>query len=172
MKNIQIGVIGSYSDIKYQTKLNKLAEKIGYLVAKSGAVLITGGEKGGGLPEAATRGAKKARGLVIGITRESSLALETNDAVIQTSGLIGLREYILIVSCDVVIAINGGSGTLNEITVAYQNNIPVIVMAKSGGWSEKLANTFLDTRKRYKFRSAKTPAGAVGLALALVKKSK
>ena len=72
-------------------------------------------------------------------------------------------------SCDVVVALSGGSGTLNEICVAYQANIPVIVLTGFGGWSDKLANTYLDDRKRYKFLAAKTPATALKLALSAVR---
>jgi hypothetical protein len=68
-------------------------------------------------------------------------------------------------SCDVVIALAGGSGTLNEICVAYQANIPVITVPLFEGWSERLADTFLDTRNRYKFTTASSPVEALRLAL-------
>ena len=50
-------------------------------------------------------------------------------------------------------AISGGSGTLNEITVAYQANIPVVVLGNTGGWSERLAGQYLDARERYEFEA-------------------
>lgn len=53
---------------------------------------------------------------------------------------------------------------MNEIAVAYQNNIPVVVLEKTDGWSDKLKNTYLDERKRnIIIYSAKTPEKAVKL---------
>ena len=68
-----------------------------------------------------------------------------------------------------IITIGGGSGTLNEIVVAYQAGIPVVVLKDSGGWSDKLAETYLDDRKRFKIKSARTPREAAELAIRLAK---
>ena len=73
-------------------------------------------------------------------------------------------------SCDAVIALSGGSGTLTEIAIAYQANIPVVVLENTGGWSEKLAGRYLDARKRIKIEAAKDPKSAVELAIGLAKK--
>lgn len=164
-KKIQIGLIGSYSDLKYAKRLESLATEVGACIAKSGAILIVGGEKDGGLTKAAAMGAKNNAGVVIGIMPKKENACEYLDVVIQTGGTFGLREYLIAIACDVIIAINGGSGTLNEITVAYQNNIPVIVMRNTGGWSQQLADKYLDNRKRYRFMGATTPKEAVKKAL-------
>ena len=72
-------------------------------------------------------------------------------------------------SCDTIIALNGGSGTLTEIAIAYQANIPVVVLESTGGWSEKLGGQFLDARNRMKIEVAKNPKSAVELAIKLVK---
>lgn len=170
MKKIQIGLIGSYSDLKYGKSLEKLAEEIGSAIAAAKAILIVGGEKDGGLTIAAARGAKKTQGLVVGIMPKKENACGDIDVVIQTGGLVGLREYLISIACDAVIAINGGSGTLNEICVAYQNNIPIVMMKNTGGWADKLANKYLDGRKRYKFASAITAKQAVNKALKLIRK--
>lgn len=82
----------------------------------------------------------------------------------------GGREFPLVLSCDVLIALCGGSCTLTEIAIAYQANIPVVVLEKSGGWSEKLANQYLDGRKRIKIETAKTPKQAVEKAILLATK--
>lgn len=168
-RKIQIGLIGSYSDLKYAKRLDKIATEIGALVAKAGAVLVVGGEKDGGLTKAAARGAKKNGGVVAGVMPKKENACKDLDVIIQTGGMVGLREYLITIACDALIAINGGSGTLNEITVAYQNNIPVIMLENCGGWAEKLAGTYLDQRKRYKFKSARTPKKAAKLAAELAK---
>ena len=72
MKNkrkIQIGVMGSCSDLKYSKKVEKLAEEVGFWVAKKKATLVFGAEKDfDSLSTAASRGAKKAGGLTVGVT--------------------------------------------------------------------------------------------------------
>lgn len=171
MRKLQIGVMGSCSDLKYAKKIEKLAEEIGYWVAQNQAALIFGAEKDSdSLSSAACRGAKKAGGLTVGITYSTGLDVREKsvDLVIAT-GLVrgGGRELTLALSCDAIITISGGSGTLNEITVAYQANVPVVVLVGTGGWSDKLANTYLDDRKRFKIKSAKTPKEAVRLAIKL-----
>ncbi len=83
----------------------------------------------------------------------------------------GGMELVLALSCDAIIALGGGSGTLNEIAVAYQADIPVVVLEGTGGWSGKLKGTFLDERKRYVIRSAKAPEDAVRIAVELAKET-
>jgi hypothetical protein len=77
----------------------------------------------------------------------------------------GGRETTLVLSCDAVIAVSGGSGTLTELAIAYQADIPMVAMTGTGGWSEKLANTFIDGRKRRLTFGAKTPEEAIKIAL-------
>lgn len=166
MRKIQIGLIGAYSDLKIE-EYKSLAQEIGREIAKANAIFIGGVEKGGGLVTEAAKSARINGGTVISICRTKEDATDC-DVIIPTYGAVGLREYLLPLACDVIIAINGGSGTLNEMTVAYQNNIPVIILENSGGWSEKLQNSFLDDRKRYKFVSAKTAKEAVQIAVRIV----
>jgi uncharacterized protein (TIGR00725 family) len=76
----------------------------------------------------------------------------------------GGREFVLALSCDAVIAISGGSGTLNELTVAYQAGIPMVVVSGMGGWSDKLAGQFMDNRQRQMVLAAESPEQAVSIA--------
>lgn len=91
----------------------------------------------------------------------------------DTSGLErgGGRELTLVLSCDAIIALNGGSGTLTEIAIAYQANIPVVVLENSGGWSEKLAGIYLDERRRIRIETASSPKEAVEKAIKLIKQN-
>lgn len=168
MRKIQIGVMGSCADLKYGKELENTAEKIGELIAKKGGVLIFGAEKDvDSLSTAASRGAKKVGGFTIGVTYGKGKKVIERDAdVIIASGLErgGGRELTLVLSCDVIIALSGGSGTLTEIAVAYQADIPIIVMQGMGGWAGKLENQFLDARERRKAIAAYTPEEAVELA--------
>lgn len=173
IRKLQIGVMGSAADLKYGKKLEKLAEELGHLIAKSGATLLFGAEKDyDSLSTAACRGAKKAGGLTVGVTYgKGKEVYEKNADVIIASGLErgGGREMTLVLSCDAIIALGGGSGTLTEMAVAYQANIPMVILKGTGGWSAKLGGKFMDARHRVKVEIADTPAKAVKLALSLIK---
>lgn len=174
-RKLQIGVMGSAADLKYSKDFEQIAEEVGYWVAKRKATLIFGAEKDyDSLSTAACRGAKKAGGLTVGITYNKGLEIfeKQNVDVVIASGMErgGGRELALVLSTDAIIAINGGSGTLTEIAIAYQANIPVVVIEGTGGWSNKLAGQFIDARQRIKIESAKNPKKAVDLAIKLVNK--
>lgn len=173
-RKLQIGIMGSMADLKYTKKMEKLAEELGFWVAKNGAILIFGAEKDyDSLATAACRGSKRAGGLTVGVTYGKGLNIyEKNADVVIATGLVrgGGRELTLSLSCDAIITISGGSGTLNEIAVAYQANIPVIILKGSGGWSDKLAGQYLDNRKKIKIEIAKNPKKAVEMAIKLAQK--
>lgn len=175
-RKLQIGVMGSAANLNYSKQAEITAELIGELIAKSGNILIYGAEKDyDSLSTAAARGAKKANGIIIGITygKGKEIYDKENADIVIPSGLErgGGREFVLVNSCDAVISIGGGSGTLTEIAIAYQLNIPMIAIKGYGGWSDKLANTYLDERKRRKIIEAKTPKEAVDLAIEEAKKT-
>jgi uncharacterized protein (TIGR00725 family) len=170
MRRLQIGVIGSCSDLNYSKKAENFAKELGELIAQQKCTLVFGAEKDiDSLPTIAAASALKAGGETLGVTYERGLDLFNDQAasVVVAAGLVrgGGRETVLMLSCDVVISLSGGSGTLNEICVAYQANIPVVTVTGLGGWSNKLANTYLDDRRRYKFVSASSPKQALALAL-------
>lgn len=175
MRKIQIGVMGSAADLNYSKELENLAERIGYLVAKNNAILIFGAEKDyDSLSTSACRGAKKAGGMTVGITYNRGLNVfekENVDVVIST-GLErgGGRETALVLSCDGIITISGGSGTLTEIAIAYQANIPIVAMRNTGGWTDKLSDQYLDERKRIKIEGVDTAEQAVEEIIKLIKK--
>lgn len=167
-RRLQIGVMGSAADLNYSKEFEKAAEKLGELIAQKGGILMFGAEKDSdSLSTAACRGAKKKGGLTVGVTYGKRKDVWQKDAdVILPCGLErgGGREFVLILGCDAVIAISGGSGTLNELAVAYQADIPMIALKGFGGWADKLAGEFFDGRKRRMVLLANTPEEAVNLA--------
>ena len=170
MRRLQIGVIGPCSDLNYSEAAEKFAVELGKLIADGKYTLVFGAEKDiDSLPTIAAVSAKQAGGETLGITYEKGLKLFGEEAasVVVATGLVrgGGRETTLMLSCDVVIALAGGSGTLNEVCVAYQANIPVVTVSNFGGWSKKLAGTYLGDRKRYKFLAASEPKEALDLAV-------
>lgn len=170
MAKLQIGVMGSAADLNYAKQVEHAAERVGELLAKNDCILFFGAEKDSdSLSTAACRGAKKANGLTVGVTYGKGKDIwekEYADVIIP-SGLErgGGRELVLVLSCDAVIAISGGSGTLTELAIAYQANIPMVALAGHGGWSDKLAGEYFDGRKRRLVHKAMTPEEAVEIAI-------
>ncbi len=107
-----------------QTNL-KIAEEVGRLIAKKGAILITGGL--GGVMEYASKGAKESGGLVIGILpgTDKRTANEYVDIPIVT-GMNQARNIIIARTCDCAIAIDGKYGTLSEIAYCLMFSVPII----------------------------------------------
>jgi uncharacterized protein (TIGR00725 family) len=110
-KMIRIGVIGGG---KPDIKSRQIAFKVGQLIAEKGAILICGGLSG--VMEEASRGAKQAGGMTIGILPGNS-PQDANphiDVAIAT-GLGYGRNSLVAMNSDVIIAVNGQFGTLTEI---------------------------------------------------------
>ena len=160
--------MGSAADLKYDASIQEVAEKIGELIGERDGILVFGAEKDvDSLSTAACRGAKRAGGLTMGVTYGKNKDIWQKDAdIIIPSGLErgGGRETVLVLSCDAVIAVSGGSGTLTELAIAYQADIPMVGIKGLGGWSDKLADTYIDDRKRRKVIAASTPEEAVEIA--------
>jgi uncharacterized protein (TIGR00725 family) len=156
------------ADLNYAKEFEAVAERIGELVAEQEGILFFGAEKDAdSLSTAACRGAKKKGGLTVGITYGKGKDIRQEDAdIIIPSGLErgGGRELVLILGCDAVIAMSGGSGTLNELTIAYQADIPMVAVRGMGGWADKLADTYFDGRNRHKVIGTNTPEEAVMIA--------
>jgi uncharacterized protein (TIGR00725 family) len=101
------------------------AEAIGAGLARSGAIVVTGGR--GGVMAAASRGAVEAGGTTVGILPGGSRA-EANQwlTVSIPTGLGELRNGLVVRAADVVIAVGGAYGTLSEIALALREGKPVL----------------------------------------------
>jgi uncharacterized protein (TIGR00725 family) len=104
------------------------AEELGALIAQAGWVLLTGGRKAG-VMDAASRGAKNAHGLTLGIlpTADLDSLSDAVDIVIRTD-MGNARNNINVLSSDVVIACGMGLGTASEVALALKNGKPVILL--------------------------------------------
>lgn len=122
-----IGVMGSHRD--ESAAIMEAARRLGEAIARRGYVLLTGG--GPGVMEAASEGAYRAGGLVIGILpndKRHSLEKYPNqfvDIPIYT-GMSDARNVINAKTPHVLVALRGGPGTLSEIALALRSGIPVI----------------------------------------------
>ena len=129
MKTV-IGVMGAGAELATQHDI-RVAYQIGRTVAKSGAVLLSGGMSG--VMEASCRGAKDCGGMVVAIgpTNNKTKLNRFVDIALLT-GMAGGRNYINILSSDIVIAVGVHSpGTLSEIAFALQLERPLIVVGGS-----------------------------------------
>ena len=107
----RVGLIGGSAPAPRHLRL---AEEMGRRIAESGFVLVNGGLKG--VMEASARGAKAGGGWVIAILPGKS-PMEANpftDVAIAT-GLGYLRNALVVLNSDVLVAIDGSYGTLSEI---------------------------------------------------------
>jgi uncharacterized protein (TIGR00725 family) len=168
---LRIGVIGQSGAIPEETY--QLAEEIGREIAIRGAILLTGGTNG--VMEAVSRGAKLADGLVVGILPGDSVdaANEYIDIPITTGLSFDYRSLILVHSSDALIMIAGGNGTLGELSAAYLNRKPVVVVEPTGGWAARIRSAafdgcYLDDRKFTKLDFAHSAEEALDLVLARV----
>ncbi len=170
MKKLQIGIMGSAADLKYSLDALTFAKNLGKLIAESKNILVYGAEKDyTSLSTEAAKEASKNNGITVGVAggKDKNIFGEFRPTVLINSGLEigGGREFTLVLSCDVIIAISGGSGTLTEIAIAYQAGIPIIVVDKFGGWAKELSNKYIDDRKRLKCICVKTEKEALEKAI-------
>jgi uncharacterized protein (TIGR00725 family) len=106
----------------------KAAYRLGELIAREGWVLLNGGRPAG-VMEASARGAKENGGLTVGILPDNSscFACKYIDIPIVT-GMGAGRNYINVLSSDVVVALPGKAGTISEIALALKNKKKVILL--------------------------------------------
>ena len=126
MRKIVIGIMGPGSGASDTDQKNAYA--LGTLIAQAGWVLLTGG-RNVGVMDAASRGAKAANGLTVGIlpTEDEQAVSEAVDIAILT-GMGSARNNINVLSSDVVVACGMGTGTASEVTLALKANKPVILL--------------------------------------------
>jgi uncharacterized protein (TIGR00725 family) len=125
-KPVVIGVMGGHEAPK---EMLEEARRIGEGIAKRGHVILTGG--GDGVMKAASEGAFKAGGLVLAVLPSDRVRPiegypnEFVDIALYT-GMADARNAINAKTPQVIIAIDGGWGTVSEIALAMRNDTPVI----------------------------------------------
>ena len=108
-------------------------------------VLVTGATIG--IPYWAAKGAKEEGGIVIGLSPAASEAAHTktyrlptdyHDLIIYTGFEYSGRNLLLIRSSDAVVTICGRMGTLNEFTIAFEDQKLIGVLEGTGGTADEL----------------------------------
>jgi uncharacterized protein (TIGR00730 family) len=137
-----ITVFGGSSPIS-GSKAYQEAQRLGYLLAKEGYAVQTGGYIG--TMEAVSQGAAEAGGHIIGVTCdeiEGWRPVAPNKWVVEEKRCPSLRTriYVLIDECDAAIALPGGIGTMAEIMLTWaqlqinpEDHRPLIVIGDAWG---------------------------------------
>lgn len=144
--NYKIAVSGSANNNCAPGAFRK-AYEVGRQVALHGCVLVTGATIG--VPEWATRGAKSAGGISIGLSPAVSkqahmhtyhLPTRYIDLIIYTGFDYSGRNMLMTRASDGVIIVCGRIGTLNEFTTAFEDKRVVGVLTKTGGIEADIDN--------------------------------
>lgn len=130
------------------------AMETGRQVVSHGAILVTGATTG--IPLWAARGAKEAGGFVVGYSPASSevehvkkyrLPLDYHDVIVYTGFGYSGRNLLLTRASDAVIIICGRIGTLNEFTIAFEDEKPIGVVEGTGIASDYLRGLISESHR-------------------------
>lgn len=122
--SLVVAVIGG-SDCRPGDRAYALAEEVGRLLARRGALLVCGGLSG--VMEAACKGARAEGGMTIGILPgDNRRDANPYVSIAIPSGMGVARNALVVKSGQAVIAIDGAYGTLSEIAIALAEKIPVV----------------------------------------------
>jgi len=136
---IKIAISGAAQTDHCGDEALKKAEGLGREVVRQGAVLVHGATTG--FPLWAGKGAKEEGGTVIGISPAASeaehvelykLPLDYMDLIIYTGSGYNGRNLLMTRAADAVVVGCGRIGTINEFTVAYEDQKPLGVL--EGSW--------------------------------------
>src|SRR3990172_3148466 len=134
----------------------RMARVVGRLIAKNGNILLTGGTLG--VPEEAVMGAKEKNGETVaispGVSMKEHLEKYKQSARSYKYIFTGLgdmgRNIYNIRSCDAVVIIGGGMGTLTEFCMAYAEGKPIGVLLGTGGITSIIKELINLTKKKPK----------------------
>ena len=136
----KIGVSGAAETKHCQKNAIEKAKETGREIIRQGGILVTGATDG--IPYWAALGAKEEKGTVIGFSPAASLAshkktyhlpVDYHDVIIYTGFEYAGRNLLLTRSSDAVIVICGRMGTLNEFTIAFEDQKPIGILTNTGG---------------------------------------
>jgi uncharacterized protein (TIGR00725 family) len=117
-----IAVIGASQPTEEQ---EQAAEEVGRGLGGAGAIVINGG--GPGVMAAASRGARDAGAVVIGLLPgDDRRAANEFVTLALPTGLGDLRNGLIVRAADAVVAVGGAYGTLSEIALALAAGVGVV----------------------------------------------
>ena len=160
--------------------VEQLSEEIGKEIARQGCVLVTGATTG--VPYFSAKGFKKIGGVSIGFSPAASemahiktyrLPTDVFDVIVYTGFDYSGRNLLMTNAADGVIIICGRMGTLNEFTIAFENQKPIGVLEGSGGTADKIKDLATGPHRGVKkIAYDKNPKKLVKKLINLMKKEK
>lgn len=177
---IKIAVSGAAETGHCSPNVLELTKELGREIVRQGAVLVTGATTGA--PYWATIGAKEEGGFVIGVSPAASemehmkryqLPVDYQDIIIYTGFGYAGRNLLLTRTADAVIVSCGRMGTLNEFTIAFEDDKPIGVLTKTGGTADQIRAIVAEAhRGPGKIVYDSDPQRLVAKVIGLVKKEK
>lgn len=120
-------------------------KELGRQIVEQGGVLVTGATTG--VPYWAAIGAKDAGGISIGFSPAASeqahiktyhLPIDYFDLIVYTGFNYAGRNLILTRASDAIIIVCGRLGTLNEFTIAFEDQKPIGILTGTGGEADQI----------------------------------
>ena len=131
-------------------------KELGREIIRQNGVLVSGATTGA--PLWAAVGAKEEKGISIGLSPAGSeiehvkkyrLPTENFDIIIYTGFEYSGRNLLLTRSSDAVIVVCGRIGTLNEFTIAFEDNKPIGVLIGTGGIADEIKDIIEKCHRPY-----------------------
>ena len=143
----KIAVSGAAITSVCNIKAPKLAEEVGKEIVKQGCILVTGATTG--IPDFSAKGAKAVGGFSVGFSPASTekehikkykLPTKNYDVIVYTGSGYAGRNLLMTRAADGIIVICGRMGTLNEFTIAFEDEKPIGILTGTGGTADKIKN--------------------------------
>lgn len=180
MKYYKISVSGAANTGHCEKQALELSKEVGREIVRQKGVLVTGATIG--IPYWAAIGAKEEGGFSIGFSPAASekahikkyrLPTDYFDIIVYTGFNYSGRNLLMTRASDGVIFICGRIGTLNEFTIAFEDNKPIGVLEGTGGTADTIRRIVKEGhRGPGKVVYDKDPKKLVEKLVALVKKEK
>jgi len=138
---------------------NEMAFELGKAIAQNGWITLTGG-RSFGVMDAALKGACEAGGLTIGILpMETTKGASENAQIRIVTGMNSGRNYLSVLSSNVVVVLGMAPGTASEVALAIKSNKKVILLNQ-----DDVTVNFFKQIGTYKILVAKTVDETIRLA--------
>ena len=130
---------------------NIIAFELGRAIAKEGWVTLTGG-RSFGVMDAVMKGAQDLNGLTVGVLpTETAVGASENAQIRIVTGMNSGRNYIAVLSSDVIVVLGMASGTASEVALAIKANKKIILLNQ-----DEITIRFFKNLGTYKVLVAKT----------------
>ncbi|MCD6403098.1 MAG: TIGR00725 family protein [Candidatus Aenigmarchaeota archaeon] len=166
MKRTIVGVVGQ--SVGATEEQIKAAERVGRLLAKRNVVVVCGG-RNIGIMDAVAKGVEEEGGICVGILPEEDLSQASRHLTIPIpTGMGYARNRIVALASDALIVVGGGVGTLTEVSYAYLQGKPIVVIKGLGSICEQYIGKYLDSKKITKLMGADSPEEAVEIVMKIL----